>query len=62
LAKSKEKKGHYNMVIVELHEDHKPKEEVHVWVVTQGGICTRVVLEQEEFSWYNIEGKIIKTV
>jgi hypothetical protein len=41
-------------------EGHNPKEEVDVWVVTQGGIHTRVDLEQGESSGQNIEGKIRK--
>jgi hypothetical protein len=60
LEKWEEKKGHCNMVTVEPHEGQKPKEEVDVWVVTQGGIHMGVDLEQGESLGQNIEGKIKK--
>ena len=45
LEKWEKKKVHCNMVIVELHEDHQPKEEFNVLVVTLGGIQTGMDLE-----------------
>jgi hypothetical protein len=36
------------MVIVEPSEEHKIKDEADVWVVTRGGIYTRIDLEKGE--------------
>jgi hypothetical protein len=48
------------MVTAEPCENQKPKEEVDVWVVTQGGIQMGMDLEHGEILGQNIEGKIRK--
>jgi hypothetical protein len=45
LKKWEEKIGHLNMVTTKPCEYQNPKEEVDVWVVTQGGIYTRIDLD-----------------
>jgi hypothetical protein len=60
LEKWEQNKGHYNMVTTDSPEGQNPKEEANVQVVTQGGIRTRVNLEQGESLDQNIKGKIRK--